>query len=470
MSAASSSKCALALVVLALGGCTGGFGTPGDGDVGDFIDDIPPEDLACPADPDCAIGGDCALYECPDHWICQERDDGERRCVSPGPDYPDGGDWTCEDVDGRTECTGRDFPDGGGGDGWSCEMVGDLVRCVHETPDYPDGGGGSGWSCWYEGDLRVCSTIPGEGGDGGGWTCWDDETGRHCRRDRDLPGDGGGWTCFDYEGVTHCDGGGDHPDGGGEWACEERGGEYYCVDRTPDYPDGGGGGHWSCRFTREFRVCDWHDGGGDGGIPRTECSDDRRGAVSFLDELDGDPDGELAVRGDDPARSEACATVRVMETGYYTLYDDALAESCAEQVDEIGYVTITNSCNSDGNPVERNTSDRFVIADMDNVGRCSEDAECGAGSSCITRSAHFGPCCVPTAPALVGTFLLLAGEDNRICLHHACPEIRAGTLRGADEFVTGGCEGSVNSVHLRLDGAAFICPDPSLEFPLACGT
>ncbi|MCA9610768.1 MAG: hypothetical protein KC619_34470 [Myxococcales bacterium] len=469
----------LPVSVLGLAGCVGGFANPGGGgSVDDFLDDIPADQLVCPADPDCAIGGDCSLYECPDHWICETYDDGTERCVSPGPDYPDRGSWDCHDQNGQTICEGGSYPDGGGGDGWNCMQSGDLVTCTSDHPDYPDGGGGSGWSCWYEGDLRVCSTVPGDSGDGGGWTCWEDETGRHCRRDRpDLPGDGGDWTCFDYEDETHCDGGPGIPDGGG-WECEDRGGEYYCTT-TPDYPDGGGGGHWSCRFTREFRVCDWHDdGGGDGGIPRTDCAptdptcgstmctDEMRGGITLIDDLDGEDNGEIYVLGDG-RRDESCATVRVDVTAYYALYDAALAESCTRQLDEISYVTIENTCNADGNPVERNVGDRFVIGDVDNTPDCTTDAECGAGSTCRGRSS--GNCCVPTAPAFVGTFLLMAGEDNRICLHHVCPEVRAGSLSGADAFMSAGCEGSINSVHLRLDGSAFTCPDPSLEFPMGCG-
>lgn len=466
------------LVALALfaAGCIGGFGGPEQGTVDDFIDSIPAEDLACPADPDCAIGGDCALYECPDHWVCEDRRDGERRCVSPGPDYPDGGDWDCEDVNEQTVCRGGSYPDGGGGDGWSCERSGDLVVCTNDSPDYPDDGGGDAWSCFYEGDLRICSTIP---GDGGGWTCWDDETGRHCRSDRpDLPGDGGDWTCYDYEGETHCDGGSDIPDGGG-WECYERDGEYYCTT-TPDYPDGGGGDAWSCRFSGEFRICDGDipDGGDDWGIPREDCpiSDptcshgiciaEARGDVELIDDLDGEDDGELFVFGDG-RRDQACATVRVNVTAYYALYDDALAESCRSQMDEISYVTIANSCNAEGNPVERNVGDRFVIGDVDNTPSCDSDAECGAGTSCQMRSAGF--CCVPTEPAFVGTFLLLAGEDNRICLNHVCPEVRSGAMSGADPFINDGCEGSINSVHLQLEGDIFTCPDSSLELPMSCG-
>lgn len=465
----------IALLSSSLVGCVGGFAIGGGGGLDDFIDSIPEEDLACPVDPDCAIGGDCTLYECPDHWICEQLGEDGQRCLSPKPDYPDEGSWECHDEAGTTICVGDHYPDGGGGSVWNCEQAGDLVTCVRTNPDYPDGGGGSVWSCFFEGEFRICSTIP---GDDGGWTCWDTDTGRECRRDRpDLPGDGGDWLCYDYEGETHCDGGPGVPDGG-DWECVERGGEYYCVDRTPDYPDGGGGSGWSCRFTREFRECDFTDGGGDGGIPHTDCppsdptcgrsmcTDGVRGAVTLIDNLDGDDNGEIYVLGDG-GRDESCATVRVDVTAYYTLYDAALAESCRRQLDEISYVTIENTCNADGNPVERNVGERFVIGDVDNTPDCGSDADCTSGSSCRMRSA--GYCCVPTAPALVGTFLLVAGEDNRVCLHHVCPEVRAGLMTGAEPFITAGCDGSINSVHLRLDGSAFVCPDPSLEFPLGCG-
>jgi len=70
---------------------------------------------------------------------------------------------------------------------------------------------------------------------------------------------------------------------------------------------------------------------------------------------------------------------------------------------------------------------------------------------------------------LAGPHLLLAGADNEICLHHACPEIRDGTLTGAEPFVTAGCDSSIDSVHLQIDSVAFVCPDPTLEFPMGCG-
>ena len=456
-------------------GCVGGFGAPTQEDQDrQVVESIPPERLACPVDPDCAIGGDCSLYECPEYWVCVDGAEGGHTCVSPGPEYPDGGEWACEDVDGATVCRGSSFPDDGGGGVWSCEVSDEFVVCTDDTPSYPDDGGGGPWSCHYSGEFRICTDIP---GDGGGWVCTSEDGLRHCQRDRpDLPGDGG-WTCFDYEGVTHCDGGTDIPDGGG-WTCVERGGLYYCTDDTPDYPDDGGGGPWTCRFSREFRVCDRPDIPDDGGdIPhydcpvgdpscgRHVCTAETRGAVTFVDDEDGEDNAELYVLGNG-TRDESCGHVRVAVTGYYRLFDAALAESCTRQRDEISYVTITNTCNADGAPVERNVGDRFVIGDVDNTPECASDSECGGGSFCRARSA--GYCCVPSEPAFVGTFLLLAEEDNRVCLHHFCPEYRMGGV-GGDSFVSASCNSSIDSVHLRLDGDAFVCPDTSLEFPAGCG-
>lgn len=156
----------------ALVACVGGFGT-GDGerfgqpDDGEDFGEVPTP--VCPADPDCAIGGDCSLYECPDYWICEDQPDGRKRCINPGPDYPDGGDWECEDVDGTTRCTRNgDYPDDGGGGEWNCELQGEFVVCSDDTPDYPDGGGGGDWDCHFGDEFRLCTPDGGGGGDGGG--------------------------------------------------------------------------------------------------------------------------------------------------------------------------------------------------------------------------------------------------------------------------------------------------------------
>jgi len=258
----------------ALVACVGGFGT-GDGerfgqpDDGEDFGEVPTP--VCPADPDCAIGGDCSLYECPDYWICEDQPDGRKRCINPGPDYPDGGDWECEDVDGTTRCTRNgDYPDDGGGGEWNCELQGDLVVCTDDTPNYPDEGGGGPFNCWHTDEFRICETIPGGSGDGGGWSCYDPGDGStECRNNTPGFPDDGEWACWDDGGSTYCRRhGNDLPDGGGggEWNCELQGEFVVCSDDTPDYPDGGGGGDWDCHFGDEFRLCTPDGGGGgDGG-------------------------------------------------------------------------------------------------------------------------------------------------------------------------------------------------------------
>lgn len=237
-------------------GCVGGFGNGGRfGQPDDDFGTVPTP--ACPVDPDCAIDGDGqACLECEDYWICEDAPGGGKRCTNPGPDYPDGGDWDCEDVDGQTICRRRgDYPDGGGGDAWNCELSGEWVVCTDDTPSYPDEGGGGPYNCWFD-EFRICETIP---GDGGGWSCYDPGDGStECRNNNPDYPDDGMWSCWDQDGVTHCRRpGGDIPDGGGggEWNCVLSGEFVVCDDDTPDYPDGGGGGEWDCRFGDEFRIC-----------------------------------------------------------------------------------------------------------------------------------------------------------------------------------------------------------------------
>jgi hypothetical protein len=266
-----------------LGGCQGTFSMQDDDR---FM--MPDDDTgviptpACPADPDCAIGGDCSLYVCPDYFICEDAADGTKICIGPGPEFPDdGGGWACEDIDGRTVCRrpGSTLPDDGGGSGWVCELQAEFVVCTDDTPSYPDDGGDATYDCYYRNEFRICEDRP---GDGGGWYCHDTETGRSCRRDDPDYPDDRDWTCYDHEGTTTCQvPGSDLPDGGGGsgWVCESQGDLVVCEDDTPDYPDDGGGGSWDCTFGDEFRVCDdggdVPDGGGGVCVPGTQrwCDD-----------------------------------------------------------------------------------------------------------------------------------------------------------------------------------------------------
>jgi hypothetical protein len=167
----------LALGGLAIAGCHGPVGLSGGHGGGPNGDRPAP---VCPVDPDCAIGGDCSLYECPDYWECERRGD-RVVCTNPGPDYPDNEQrWECHDEAGRTICRGDDFPDGGGDDEWHCERRAEFVECTNDDPDYPGGGGDTPWECHFTREHRVCEgegDLPDDPGDGPGG-------------DGDIPDDG----------------------------------------------------------------------------------------------------------------------------------------------------------------------------------------------------------------------------------------------------------------------------------------
>ena len=82
-----------------------------------------------------------------------------------------------------------------------------------------------------------------------------------------------------------------------------------------------------------------------------------------------------------PTRS--CGTVRVDETAYYSIFDTELSESCDDQRDETGYLTVTNRCNTDGWATERNAGDRFLVPDSDNSPDCLVDSDCGPGRNFV---------------------------------------------------------------------------------------
>ena len=201
--------------------------------------------------------------------------------------------------------------------------------------------------------------------------------------------------------------------------------------------------------------------------PPPPCMPTGERPFTFVDDMDGDDNGQIFALGDrDPMRG--CGTLLVDETGYYAIYDTELSESCDDQLDETGYLTVTNSCNGAGYAVERNADERFLIFDSDNSPDCSGDGDCGADEVCRAGGSH-GRCCVPSEPVFMGTFLLVAGEPNRICLHHWCPDWRAEIEAGRDYgFVVDGCRG-VNSVHFRIDATAIACRDDTTLNPCAWG-
>ncbi len=172
------------------------------------------------------------------------------------------------------------------------------------------------------------------------------------------------------------------------------------------------------------------------------------------------------------SRPKACGVITVQETGYYAIFDTELSESCADQVDETGYITVSNSCNADGWAVERNAEERFLVLDSDNGGAgCTDDSQCDAGHVCREGNSH-GRCCVPEQPVFVGTFLLVAGEENEICINHWCPEFEAEINQGNDfGFVDAEakCKGSPNSIHFRIGTDAIACIDETTLQPCSWG-
>jgi len=246
-------------------GCQGTFGDNSHG-FDDDTDVTATPVPACPVDPDCAIGGDCSLYECPDYWLCEDLASGieGKRCTNPGPDYPDDGNWDCEQVGNSVRCTSDHYPDDGGGGDWNCERIDDLVVCTDDTPGYPDEPGEGPWNCFFEGEFRICESgrTPGDGGD---WFCYDTPDGRECRqRNPEYPDDSREWDCHDNpDGETVCSAPGDLPDGGanGDYDCEDLGDLVVCTDDSPDYPDEGGDVPTDCYFADEFRICGPDDDG-----------------------------------------------------------------------------------------------------------------------------------------------------------------------------------------------------------------
>jgi hypothetical protein len=143
---------------------------------------------------------------------------------------------------------------------------------------------------------------------------------------------------------------------------------------------------------------------------------------------DSDGDGWVVILSDDPTD---WAIVNVPVDGVYELYDSQLAESGASQMNETGYLTISNSVNPVGFPVNPNCGGLFIVADADNNG-------------------------TPTQPTFLGTFSLMAGEDNLLTLNHYCGLYQAGQCQqfhNGDPNSGSGCNtNNANSIHMDIDG------------------
>ena len=148
---------------------------------------------------------------------------------------------------------------------------------------------------------------------------------------------------------------------------------------------------------------------------------------------DSDGDGWVVITTSDP---EDWAIIHVPVDGVYELYDSQLAESGASQMNETGYITITNSVNPVGFPVTPNCGGLYIVADADNNG-------------------------TPSQPIYLGTFALMAGEDNHLVLHHYCDLFQNGQctqFHNGDPNSGSGCNtGNANSIHMEIDG---LCIEP----------
>jgi len=147
---------------------------------------------------------------------------------------------------------------------------------------------------------------------------------------------------------------------------------------------------------------------------------------------DSDGDGMVVITTSDP---EDWAIVEVPVDGVYEIYDTQMSESGASQMNESSYIRITNSVNPTGFPVTANCGLDYVVVDTDNNG-------------------------TPTSPIYVGTFSLMAGEQNMLILYHYCPLYQSGSctsFHNGDPNTGSGCNTTnANSIHMDLDGICIV--------------
>ena len=147
---------------------------------------------------------------------------------------------------------------------------------------------------------------------------------------------------------------------------------------------------------------------------------------------DSDGDGWVVITTSD---TEDWAIINVPVDGVYEIYDSQLAESGSSQMNESGYITVTNSVNPSGYPVSPNCGLYYVLGDSDNNG-------------------------TPASSIYVGTFSMMAGEDNLLTLHHYCPMYQDGhctSFHNGDPNTGSGCNTSnANSLHMDLDGICIV--------------
>jgi hypothetical protein len=144
-------------------------------------------------------------------------------------------------------------------------------------------------------------------------------------------------------------------------------------------------------------------------------------------------ESEIAVLDSDP--TEASATLVVPFSGVYALYDTAVAESGASQINETGYIRIRNAANPSGVPSTSNCEDEYIVQDNDNSGLA------------------------PAPLIYLGTFPLLEGE-NALTLYHFCPLFEQGMCSEfhiGDPGDSSGCSGNgPNSIHLAGEAICLV--------------
>lgn len=252
----TSAKTVMISAMFALSACSpGSLISRSDGGIVDG-ESTEPIELTCPGEnPDCVFSTDPqACKECPNYWVCEDSPKG-RRCVNPGPDMPDEGEWNCGDEEGTTRCDGARLPDAGSSAEWDCREGEFGVTCTDASPRYPDDGGSALWDCYFSGEMRICDSAP---ADEDGWICVVVDGHRECRLfDPELPDDRK-WTCDDVNGTTSCATPGPMPGPGAAegWDCRNSGELTICDDAQPSYPGDGGPGEWSCDTGDEMRLCE----------------------------------------------------------------------------------------------------------------------------------------------------------------------------------------------------------------------
>lgn len=125
----------------------------------------------------------------------------------------------------------------------------------------------------------------------------------------------------------------------------------------------------------------------------------------------------------------ASGVLHAPEMGWYHVFNQHVAESGASQRNESAFFRVPNATHPSGKPRWSNCGDDWVLPDHDNGG--------------ATALYHY-----------VGTFWLDAGE-NRLEMHHFCPDIRAGACAWMHDKVDSDktCDSdNPNSVHFNGDG------------------